>query len=158
MVEQAKKVLQASQSYLQEFGREPSPEELADKLGVSLEALSKVHKLAKEPLSLDAPVSDDGGAAVGDFLRDDSAVSPLDTACQKDRDRHAHNLLETLTPREAKILRLRFGIGERSDQTLGEIGKKFALTRERIRQIEAKALQKLRHPLRAKARASLADS
>jgi RNA polymerase primary sigma factor len=109
-------------------------------------------------LSLETPVGEEGGTVVGDFLRDDAATSPFDAACDKDRAEEARNLLETLTPREAKILRLRFGIGERSDQTLGEIGKQFALTRERIRQIEAKALEKLRHPARAKARASLADS
>ncbi|SRR6266545_245461 len=157
MVEQAKKLMHASQSYLQEYGREPTPEELAEKLGVPLAALRKVYKLAKEPMSIENPVGEDGGAVIGDFLRDDNAVSPFDAACQHDRDQQARSLLDTLTPREAKILRLRFGIGERSDQTLGEIGKQFALTRERIRQIEAKALQKLRHPLRAKMRASLAD-
>jgi RNA polymerase primary sigma factor len=158
MVEQAKKVVQASQSYVQEFGREPTSEELAEKLGIPLAALRKIGKLAKEPLSLETPLGEDGSSVVGDFLRDESAVTPFDAACQRDRDQQARSLLETLTPREAKILRLRFGIGERSDQTLGEIGKQFALTRERIRQIEAKALQKLRHPLRARARASLADS
>jgi RNA polymerase primary sigma factor len=158
MVEQAKRLFLASQSYVQEYGREPRPDELAEKLGVPLAVVRKVYDLAKEPLSLENPVGDDEGSVVGDFLRDDSAVSPFEAACQRDRDQHARSLLDTLTPREAKILRLRFGIGERGEQTLGEIGKQFAVTRERIRQIEAKALQKLRHPQRAKARASLADS
>jgi RNA polymerase primary sigma factor len=157
MVEHAKKVLRASQAYVQEFGREPKPEELAGKLGVPLDAVRKVYKLVKEPVSLDAPLGEDG-SVVGDFVRDESTVSAFDTACLRERARHAQTLLATLTPREAKILTLRFGIGERSDQTLGEIGKQFSLTRERIRQIEAKALQKLRHPQRAKGRASLADS
>jgi RNA polymerase primary sigma factor len=158
MVEQAKKLVQASQSYVQEYGREPRPDELAERLGVSLDAVRKVYKLAKEPMSLETPVGDDGASVLGDFLRDENALSAFDVACQRDSAKHAKNLLDTLTPREAKILRLRFGIGERSDQTLGEIGKQFALTRERIRQIEAKALQKLRHPARAKGRAALADS
>ena len=158
MVEQAKRLFLASQSYVQEYGREPRPDELAEKLGVPLAVVRKVYDLAKEPLSLETPVGEDEGSVVGDFLRDDSAVSPFEAACQRDRDQHARSLLGTLTPREAKILRLRFGIGERGEQTLGEIGQQFAVTRERIRQIEAKALQKLRHPQRAKARASLADS
>jgi RNA polymerase primary sigma factor len=158
MVEQAKRLFLASQSYVQEYGREPRPDELAEKLGVPLAVVRKVYDLAKEPLSLETPVGEEEGSVVGDFLRDDGAVSPFEAACQRDRDQHARSLLATLTPREAKILRLRFGIGERGEQTLGEIGQQFAVTRERIRQIEAKALQKLRHPQRAKARASLADS
>jgi RNA polymerase primary sigma factor len=157
MVEQAKKVVRASQAYVQEYGREPKPEELADKLGVSLDAVRKVSKLVKEPVSLDTPLGEDG-SVVGDFVRDDSSVSGFDMACQRERARNARTLLDTLTPREAKVLKLRFGIGERSDQTLGEIGKQFSVTRERIRQIEAKALKKLRHPMRAKGRTSLAES
>jgi RNA polymerase primary sigma factor len=157
MVEQAKKVLRANQTYVQEYGREPKPEEVAAKLGVSLDSVRKVYKLVKDPVSLDSPLGEDG-SVVGDFVRDESDVSPFEAACLRERALHARKLLSTLTPREAKILTLRFGIGERSDETLGEIGKQFSLSRERIRQIEAKALKKLRHPMRAKGRASLADS
>jgi RNA polymerase primary sigma factor len=158
MVEQAKKLAQASQAFVQEYGREPRPDELAEKLGVSLDAVRKVHRLAKDPVSIETPIGEDGGTVVGDFLRDENAVSAFDTACERDRARHARSLLDTLKPREAKILKLRFGIGEKSDQTLGEIGKQYSLSRERIRQIEAKALQKLRHPKRAKGRTLLVDS
>jgi RNA polymerase primary sigma factor len=158
MVEQAKKVVQASQAFVQEHGREPRPDELAEKLGISLDAVRKVHRLAKDPVSIETPIGEDGGTVVGDFLRDENAVSAFDAACEQDRARHARSLLATLNPREARILKLRFGIGEKSDQTLGEIGKQYALSRERIRQIEAKALQKLRHPKRAKGRTLLADS
>jgi RNA polymerase primary sigma factor len=157
MIEHAKKVVRASQAYVQEFGREPKPEELAARLGVSLDSVRKVYKLVKDPVSLDSPLGEDG-SVVGDFVRDENAVSAFESACLRERAGHARALLATLTPREAKVLMLRFGIGERSDQTLGEIGKQFSLTRERIRQIEAKALQKLRRPARAKARASVADA
>jgi RNA polymerase primary sigma factor len=158
MVEQARKLLYASQSYVQEYGREPTPEELAEKVGVTLAVVLQVRNLAKEPVSTETPVGEDDSSVIGDFLRDEGSVSPLDAACQSDRDEHARTLLANLTPREAKILRMRFGIGERSELTLGAIGQQFALTRERIRQIEAKALGKLRHPRCAKARGSLADS
>jgi RNA polymerase primary sigma factor len=158
MVEQARQLVRASQLHVQEYGREPTSDELTDKLGFSIDAVQRVHKLAKEPVSLETPVGETGETVIGDFLRDDGAVSALDAACESDRAEHVRNILATLTPREAKILRLRFGIGERGGHTLGEIGKQFALTRERIRQIEAKALQKLRLPRRTRARALLADS
>jgi RNA polymerase primary sigma factor len=157
MAEQAKKLGQASQAFVQEYGREPRPDELAEKLGVSLDAVSKVRKLAKDPLSIETPIGDDGGTVVGDFLQDEHAVSAFDAVCERESARRAERLLATLKPREAEILKLRFGIGKKSDQTLGEIGKQYALTRERIRQIEAKALQKLRDLKRAKGRTSLAD-
>jgi RNA polymerase primary sigma factor len=144
MVEQAKKLLQASQSYVQEYGREPSPEALAEKTGVPLAVVHSVQNLAKEPMSFETSVGEGGGAVLGDFIGDDSVVSPFDAAVQQDRDEQARNLLATLTPREAKVLKMRFGIGERREHTLEEVGKQFAVTRERIRQIEAKALQKLR--------------
>jgi RNA polymerase primary sigma factor len=151
MVEQVKRLTQASQAYVQEFGREPRPQELAASLGVSLEAVRKIHKLAREPVSIETPVGDDGATVLGDFVRDENALSGFDVVCEKDEARRAQSLLATLTPREAKILRLRFGIGEKSDHTLGQIGQQFSLTRERIRQIEAKALEKLRRPTRLKA-------
>jgi RNA polymerase primary sigma factor len=158
MVEQVKRLAQASQAFVQEFGREPKPHELAAKLGVSLDAVRKIHKLAKEPVSIETPVGEDGASVLGDFVRDENAVSGFDAVCERDRAQQAQSLLATLTPREAKILRMRFGIGEKSDQTLGQIGRQFSLTRERIRQIEAKALEKLRRPLRLKARMSSGDS
>jgi RNA polymerase primary sigma factor len=157
MVEQSKKVAKAKQIHVQEYGIEPTMEELATKLGVSLAVLRKVSELAKEPLSTEMAVGEDGGNVVGDYLRDENSVSAFDVVCEHDRARHAQNLLATLTPREAKILKLRFGIDEKSDQTLDQIGKQFALTRERIRQIEAKALEKLRHSMRAKRRGARAD-
>jgi RNA polymerase primary sigma factor len=157
MVEHAKKVVRASQAYVQEFGREPKPEELAAKLGVSLDSVRKVYKLVKDPVSLDSPLGEEG-SVVGDFVKDENAVSGFESVRLHERAVHARALLATLTPREAKVLMLRFGIDERSDQTLGEIGKQFSLTRERIRQIEAKALQKLRSPARTKGRTSLADA
>jgi RNA polymerase primary sigma factor len=144
MVEQAKKLLQASQSYVQEHGREPTAEALAEKTGVPLAVVHTVQNLAKEPMSFETSVGEGGGSVLGDFIGDDSVVSPLDAAVQQDRDAQARSLLATLTPREAKVLKLRFGIGERREHTLEEVGKQFAVTRERIRQIEAKALQKLR--------------
>jgi RNA polymerase primary sigma factor len=144
MVEQAKKLLQASQSYVQEHGREPSPEALAEKTGVPIAVVHNVQNLAKEPMSFETSVGEGGGSVLGDFIGDDNVVSPYEAACQQDRDQQARSLLATLTPREAKILKLRFGIGERREHTLEEVGKQFAVTRERIRQIEAKALQKLR--------------
>src|SRR5262249_32722720 len=149
MVEHAKKVTRARQAYVQEFGREPKPEELAAKLEVSLDSVRKVYELVKDSVSLDKPLGEEG-ALVGDFVKDENAVSAFESACLRERAGHARALLATLTPREAKILMLRFGIGERSDQTLAEIGEQFSLTRERIRQIEAKALEKLRHPARVK--------
>jgi len=158
MVEQAKKLIQASQLHVQEYGREPEPEDLAEKMGVSLAVVRNVYALAKEPLSFETPIGEDGASVLADFIRDDKAVSPFEAACAQDRDEQARTLLAMLTPREAKILRLRFGIGEKSEHTLEEVGKQFALTRERIRQIEAKALEKLRSPRRHRAPASVIES
>jgi RNA polymerase primary sigma factor len=157
MVEQVKKLGQAAQSYLQEHGCEPRAEDLSEKTGVPLALVQNVHRIAKEPLSFETPLGDDGGSVLGDFLRDEHTISPLDAVCQKDLDEHAQSLLATLTPREAKILRLRFGIDGKTGHTLEEIGKQFTLTRERIRQIEAKALQKLKHSGRAKRLPSLVE-
>jgi RNA polymerase primary sigma factor len=158
MVEQTKKVLRASQSFVQEYGREPTVDELAGKLGLPLEVVANVHKIAKEPLSFETPVGEDEGSVLGDFIRDQEATSPYEAACRGDLGQHARSLLSTLTPRESKVLRMRFGIDEKSEHTLEEVGKQFSVTRERIRQIEAKALQKLRHPQRAKRLVSLAES
>jgi RNA polymerase primary sigma factor len=145
MVEQSKKLSRVSQVYVQEYGREPTLEQLAEIMGISLAVVRVAQTAAKDAVSLEAPVGQEG-SVLGDFLRDENLPSPFETAYQRDLDRQARELLATLTPREAKILRLRFGIGEKDAHTLEEVGKQFALTRERIRQIEAKALQKLRRP------------
>src|SRR6185295_14753196 len=116
MVEQVKQFARATQAYVQEYGREPSPEELADKLCVSLVVVRQVSSLVKDPVSIDAPLGEDGSFVIGDFVADENAVSPFDAACDGDRSQRARVLLETLTPREAKILRMRFGIGERDAQ------------------------------------------
>jgi RNA polymerase primary sigma factor len=156
MVEQSKKLARVSQAYVQEYGREPTLEQLSEIMGVSLAVVRTVHGVAKEPVSLEAPIGHEG-SVLADFIREESLPSPFETASQRDMDRQARDLLATLTPREAKILRLRFGIGENDSHTLEEVGKQFALTRERIRQIEAKALQKLRRPGLAPALTALLD-
>jgi len=150
MIEQAKRLTRVRQLHIQEYGKEPTPEELAATLGVSLEVVQQVRKLAKEPISIDMPVGEDESSVVGDFIGDENAFSAFDAACQSDRAEQVRSLLATLTPREERILRLRFGIEEKSDHTLGQIGKHFSLTRERIRQIEARALEKLRRPRQAR--------
>jgi RNA polymerase primary sigma factor len=157
MIEQARKLSQASQAYVQEYGHEPTPEDLAEKVGVPLAVVRKVHSLVKEPRSIETPVGEDATSVLGDFIPDESAVSPLEAAFQRDLDQEARSLLATLTPREAKVLRLRFGIDEKSEHTLEEVGKQFAVTRERIRQIESKALEKLRRPARARMHTSLSE-
>jgi RNA polymerase primary sigma factor len=157
MIEQARKLSQASQAYVQEYGHEPTPEDLAQKVGVPLAVVRKVHALVKEPRSIETPVGEDATSVLGDFIPDESAVSPLEAAFQRDLDQEARSLLATLTPREAKVLRMRFGIDEKSEHTLEEVGKQFAVTRERIRQIESKALEKLRRPARARMHTSLSE-
>jgi RNA polymerase primary sigma factor len=146
MLEQAKRLARVQQWYVQEFGREPTPQELAVRLGVSLQAVQQVRKLTKEPMSLDAPVGEDGESVLGDLIGDDDALTAFDAACESDRAEQVRTLLGTLNSREERILRLRFGIDCKNDHTLGQIGKEFSLTRERIRQLEAKALAKLRRP------------
>jgi len=150
MLEQSKRFARVRQLHIQEFGKEPTVEELAVGLGVSLEVVQQVRKLTKEPISIDTPVGEDGNTLVGDFIGDENAVSAFDVACGTERSEQVRNLLATLSPREQRILRLRFGIEEKSDHTLGQIGQHFSLTRERIRQIEAKALEKLRRPKQAR--------
>jgi RNA polymerase primary sigma factor len=150
MHEQSKRFARVRQLHIQEYGREPTPEELAARLGVSLDVVQQVRRLSKEPISIDTPVGEDGNLLLGDFISDDNAVSAFEVACQTDRADQVRSLLATLSPREQKILRLRFGIEEKSDHTLGQIGQQFSLTRERIRQLEARALEKLRRPKQAR--------
>ncbi|MGP0089770.1 MAG: sigma-70 family RNA polymerase sigma factor, partial [Xanthobacteraceae bacterium] len=144
------KIMRTSRRMLNEIGREPTPEELALKLGMALAKVRQVLKIAKEPLSLETPVGDEDDARLGDMIEDKNAILPIDAAIQSNlRDTMAH-VLASLSPREERILRLRFGIGMTSDHTLEEVGQTFSVTRERIRQIEAKALRKLKHPRRSK--------
>ena len=158
MVETTNKLLRLSRSFVQEFGREPTPQELADKMGVRVEVIRKVFEITKEPLSLETPVGDEGDTMLGDFIGDTSMPSPADVVLDADLAEQTQKLLQTLTPREQKVLRMRFGIEEKAEHTLEEVGQEFSLTRERIRQIEAKALRKLAHPVHAKRLRSLIES
>mgnify|MGYP001425622188 CR=1 FL=1 len=148
MIESINKLIRANRSLVQELGREPTPEEIAEKMQVPLEKVRKVLKIAKEPLSLETPVGDDGDSHLGDFIEDKNAENPASAVISGNLAEQTRRVLATLTPREEKIVRMRFGIGEASDHTLEEVGQDFCVTRERIRQIEAKALAKLRHPSR----------
>ena len=143
---------------LQEMGREPTPDELAVRMEMPEDKVRKVLKIAKEPISMETPIGDDEDSHLGDFIEDTSVQSPLDSATMESLRETTHAVLAQLTPREAKVLRMRFGIGEKSDHTLEEVGQDFEVTRERIRQIEAKALRKLRHPSRSKQLKSFIDS
>ena len=134
---------------LSEIGREPTPEELAEKLHMPLEKVRKILKVAKEPLSLETPIGDEGDSHLGDFIEDKNAILPIDAAIQSNLRETTTRVLASLTPREERIVRMRFGIGMNADHTLEEVGQQFSLTRERIRQIEAKALRKLKHPSRS---------
>ena len=158
MVETTNKLLRLSRSFVQEFGREPTPQELADKMGVRVEVIRKVFEITKEPLSLETPVGDEGDTMLGDFIGDTTLPSPADVVLDADLAEQTQKLLQTLTPREQKVLRMRFGIEEKAEHTLEEVGQEFSLTRERIRQIEAKALRKLAHPVHAKRLRSLIES
>jgi RNA polymerase primary sigma factor len=148
MIESINKLIRANRSLVQELGREPTPEEIAEKMQVPLEKVRKILKIAKEPLSLETPVGDDGDSHLGDFIEDKNAINPSSAVIANNLAEQTRRVLATLTPREEKIVRMRFGIGEASDHTLEEVGQDFCVTRERIRQIEAKALAKLRHPSR----------
>ena len=152
MIETINKLIRTSRYLVQELGREPTPEEIAAKMELAEDKVRKVLKIAKEPISLETPIGDDeeSGSALGDFIEDKSATNPSNAVMQMNLGEQTRKVLATLTPREEKVLRMRFGIGERSDHTLEEVGQDFEVTRERIRQIEAKALRKLRHPSRAK--------
>ena len=149
MIETINKLNRISRTMLQEMGREPTPEELAIKMEMPEDKIRKVLKIAKEPISMETPIGDDDDSHLGDFIEDNSAISPLEEATSQSLGEATHQILSSLTPREAKVLRMRFGIDMNTDHTLEEVGKQFDVTRERIRQIEAKALRKLRHPSRA---------
>ncbi|VEB31222.1 RNA polymerase sigma 70 factor (RpoD) [Legionella pneumophila] len=149
MIETINKLNRISRQILQETGREATPEELAEKMELSEDKIRKVLKIAKEPISMETPVGDDDDSHLGDFIEDNNIESPIDMATAEGLREATLEILETLTPREAKVLRMRFGIEMNTDHTLEEVGKQFDVTRERIRQIEAKALRKLRHPSRS---------
>jgi RNA polymerase primary sigma factor len=150
MIEALNKIVRTSRQMLHEIGREPTPEELAEKLGMGLEKVRKVLKIAKEPISLETPIGDEEDSHLGDFIEDKNAVLPIDAAIQSNLRETTTRVLGSLTPREERVLRMRFGIGMNTDHTLEEVGQQFSVTRERIRQIEAKALRKLKHPSRSR--------
>ncbi|MFO7563206.1 MAG: RNA polymerase sigma factor RpoD [Enhygromyxa sp.] len=150
MIETINKLIRTSRSLVQELGREPTPEEIAEKMELPLDKVRKVLKIAKEPISLETPIGEEEDSHLGDFIEDKNAVSPAEVVININLADQTRRVLATLTPREEKVLRMRFGIGETSDHTLEEVGQDFSVTRERIRQIEAKALRKLRHPSRSK--------
>ena len=158
MIETINKLVRTSRQVLHEIGREPTPEELAMKLGMPLEKVRKVLKIAKEPISLETPIGDEEDSHLGDFIEDKNAVQPLDAAIQANLRETTTRVLATLTPREERVLRMRFGIGMNTDHTLEEVGQQFSVTRERIRQIEAKALRKLKHPSRSRKLRSFLDT
>jgi RNA polymerase primary sigma factor len=150
MIETINKLIRTSRSLVQELGREPTPEEIAEKMELPLDKVRKVLKIAKEPISLETPIGEEEDSHLGDFIEDKNMLSPTDAVINMNLADQTRRVLATLTPREEKVLRMRFGIGESSDHTLEEVGQDFSVTRERIRQIEAKALRKLRHPSRSK--------
>ena len=158
MIETINKLVRTSRQILHEIGREPTPEELAVRLGMPLEKVRKVLKIAKEPISLETPIGDEDDSYLGDFIEDKNAVQPLDAAIQGNLRETTTRVLASLTPREERVLRMRFGIGMNTDHTLEEVGQQFSVTRERIRQIEAKALRKLKHPSRSRMLRSFLDT
>ena len=158
MIETINKIVRTSRQMLHEIGREPTPEELAEKLAMPLEKVRKVLKIAKEPISLETPIGDEEDSHLGDFIEDKNAVLPIDAAIQGNLRETTTRVLASLTPREERVLRMRFGIGMNTDHTLEEVGQQFSVTRERIRQIEAKALRKLKHPSRSRKLRSFLDN
>jgi RNA polymerase primary sigma factor len=158
MIETINKLVRTSRQMLHEIGREPQPEELAEKLGMPLEKVRKVLKIAKEPISLETPIGDEEDSHLGDFIEDKNAIIPIDAAIQSNLREQTTRVLASLTPREERVLRMRFGIGMNTDHTLEEVGQQFNVTRERIRQIEAKALRKLKHPSRSRKLRSFLDN
>jgi len=158
MIETISKLVRTSRQMLHELGREPQPEELSKKLGMPMEKVRKVLKIAKEPISLETPVGEEDDSNLGDFIEDKNAIIPIDAAAHENLREITTRVLATLTAREERVLRMRFGIGMNSDHTLEEVGKQFSVTRERIRQIEAKALRKLKHPSRSRRLQSFLDT
>jgi RNA polymerase primary sigma factor len=158
MIEAINKIVRTSRQMMHDIGREPTPEELSDKLAIPLEKVHKVLKIAKEPISLETPIGDEEDSHLGDLIEDRNAVLPIDAAIQSNLRETTTRVLASLTPREERVLRLRFGIGMNTDHTLEEVGKQFSVTRERIRQIEAKALRKLKHPSRSRKLRSFLDN
>jgi RNA polymerase primary sigma factor len=158
MIETINKLVRTSRQMLHEIGREPTPEELAEKLAMPLEKVRKVLKIAKEPISLETPIGDEEDSHLGDFIPDTNAILPIDAAIQSNLRETTTRVLASLTPREERVLRMRFGIGMNTDHTLEEVGQQFSVTRERIRQIEAKALRKLKHPSRSRKLRSFLDN
>jgi len=150
MVETMNKLVRVSRVLVKEVGREPTPEELAVRMDMTADKVRKVLRIAREPISLETPIGEDEDSQLGDFIEDKSAIAPADAVVSRNLSDQTRKVLATLSPREEQVLRLRFGIGERNDHTLEEVGLRFAVTRERIRQIEAKALRKLRHPSRSR--------
>jgi RNA polymerase primary sigma factor len=150
MIETINKLIRTTRQLVQELGREPIPEEIAERMDLPLEKVRRVLKIAKEPISLETPIGEEEDSSLGDFIEDKGVISPLEAVIKGNLSDQTSRVLASLTPREEKVLRMRFGIGEKSDHTLEEVGQDFNVTRERIRQIEAKALRKLRHPSRAK--------
>jgi RNA polymerase primary sigma factor len=158
MTEVINKMVRSSRQMLSEIGREPTPEELAEKLHMPLEKVRRILKVAKEPLSIEMPIGDEGDSRLGDLIEDKNAVLPIDAAIQSNLRETTTRVLASLTPREERIVRMRFGIGMNSDHTLEEVGQQFSVTRERIRQIEAKAIRKLKHPSRSRELRSFLDN
>ena len=158
MIETINKIVRTQRQIMSEFGREPTPEELAQKLRMPLDKVRKVLKISKEPVSLEKPVGDEEDSSLGDFIEDTKALAPLEQAIKSNLGEATTKILSTLTPREERVLRMRFGVGMNTDHTLEEVGLQFSVTRERIRQIEAKALRKLKHPSRSKQLKSFLES
>ena len=158
MTDMIGKIVRTTRQMFAEIGREPTPEELAEKLGMPLDKVRKTLKIAREPLSLETPIGDEGDSNLGDLIEDKNAILPIDAAIQSNLRETTTRLLASLTPREERIVRMRFGLGMNSDHTLEQVGQQFSVTRERIRQIEAKALRKLKHPSRSRELRSFLDS
>src|SRR5690554_2358360 len=158
MIETINKLIRTSRYLVQEMGREPTPEEIAARMDMSLDKVRKVLKIAVEPISLETPIGEEEDSSLGDFIEDNTVTPPADAVIAMSLSEQTRKVLATLTPREERVLRMRFGIGEKSDHTLEEVGQDFDVTRERIRQIEAKALRKLRHPSRSKQLRSFVES